>query len=241
MDIQEFLTKGNNYFLPNLSIDHVIIGYKDDRLKCLLLQVGEKWLLPGGFVEKNESVDHAAIRILKERTSLVDPYLKFLAVFGHKDRQFTDQWKQFLEKTGIPWSDDYWVNARFVTLAYYSLVNINEVDPEAGPGHEAVSWFSFDQLPDMWMDHQSIVMHARNQLKDDIKHEQISYNLLPTEFTMPELLQLHQIILEENLDRSRFQKKMLSTGIFERLPERYKETPGRNPFQYRVKIYKPSN
>ena len=47
--------------------------------------------------------------------------------------------------------------------------------------------------------------------------------------------QLHQAILEEPLDRSRFQKKMLATGLFERLPKRQKDSPGRNPYQYRVK------
>ncbi|MGB5244631.1 MAG: hypothetical protein WBN50_13505, partial [Lutimonas sp.] len=43
--------------------------------------------------------------------------------------------------------------------------------------------------------------------KEDMKQEQITFNLLPDEFTMPELHQLHQTILEENLDRSRFQKR----------------------------------
>lgn len=239
--MQEFLINKDNYFLPNLSLDHVIIGYEDDQLRCLLLQVGKKWLLPGGFVKNDESVDHAAIRILKERTNLVNPYLKFLSVFGDRDRQFANQWKQFLENFGIPWSDDYWINDRFVTLAYYSLVNIKEVHPEAGPGHEKVTWFSFDRLPEMWMDHQSIVMRARIRLKEVIKNEQIAYKLLPERFTMPELHQLHQTILEEKLDRSRFQKKMLASGVFERLPKLYKETPGRNPYQYRVKDYKYNN
>jgi 8-oxo-dGTP diphosphatase len=91
-------------------------------------------------------------------------------------------------------------------------------------------------LPSMWMDHKSIVLEAREKLKEDIKHEHMTYNLLPKEFTMPELHQLHQTILEEKLDRSRFQKRMLSSGIFERLPKLQKETPGSNPFQYRVKI-----
>jgi hypothetical protein len=53
---------------------------------------------------------------------------------------------------------------------------------------------------------------------------------------MPELHQLHQTILGEKIDRSRFQKKMLSTGLFERLPKRKKESPGRNPYQYTVKV-----
>ncbi len=235
MELKEFFEHGTDYYLPHLSIDLVIIGYQDNRLKCLLLKIGEKWLLPGGYIQTDESVDDAATKILMNRTHLEDPYLKFLSVFGDKDRQFSNEWKEYFEKAGIPWNEEYWTNKRFITLAFYSLVDINKTHPEVGEYDEAFFWFSFDELPEMWMDHKSIVLEARNRLKQDIKHEQISYNLLSNYFTMPELNQLHQAILEKKLDRSRFQKKMLASGMFERLPKLQKETPGRNPYQYRVK------
>ena len=135
---------------------------------------------------------------------------------------------------GIPWRNDYWLNNRFVSLVYYSLLNINDTTPIVSY-FEDFGWFDFEKLPAMWMDHKLIVQEARKRLKEDIRQELISYNLLPDHFTMPELHQLHEIILEEKLDRSRFQKKMLSSGTFKRLPKRQKETPGRNPYQYRVK------
>ncbi len=236
MNMQEIAENGAKYFLPNLSIDMVIIGYKDNQLQCLLLKIGDKWMLPGGYIEREESVDDAATRVLKYRTGLNEPHLKFLSVFGEKDRKFKQEFKQFAEKKGLPWRDDYWVNGRFVTLAFYSLVDIYNTHPEhGGTFDEAIEWFSFDNLPRMWMDHKSIAETARDRLKNDIKHEMLTYNLLPKDFTMPELHQLHQAILEEQIDRSRFQKKMLSTGMFERLPQRKKESPGRNPFQYRLK------
>jgi 8-oxo-dGTP diphosphatase len=236
MNLKQFFEKGDDYFLPNLSIDMVIIGYSDHQLKCLLLRIGDKWMVPGGHIKRDESVNDAAKRILKIRTNLEKPYLKFLSVFGEKDRMFSTELKEYFEKIGLPWKEEYWINARFVTLAYYSLVNMDNTHPALGEFDEEISWFNMNDLPDMWMDHKSIVLEAREKLKEDIKHEHMTYNLLPKEFTMPELHQLHQTILEEKLDRSRFQKRMLSSGIFERLPKLQKETPGSNPFQYRVKI-----
>ncbi len=222
--------------MPNLSVDLVIIGYEDGVLKCLLLQMGDKWLLPGGHIRIEESVGDAAIRILKERTGLDDPYLKFFSVFGDHNRKFTREWKAFLKKSGMNWKDDYWVNARFVTLAYYSLVNVAQTHPAVGGFDESFAWFNFDALPAMWMDHRSIVEAARNRLKEDIRQQPVFHNLLPDPFTMPELHQLHQTILEEQLDRSRFQKKMLASGMFARLPKRQKQSPGRNPYQYTFKL-----
>jgi hypothetical protein len=87
----------------------------------------------------------------------------------------------------------------------------------------------------MWMDHRDIVLEAKERLKEDVQQEPLTYNLLPTEFTMPQLHQLHQTILEETLDRSRFQKKMIGSGFFERLPKLQTDAPGRKPYQYRVK------
>jgi len=235
MDVQQFLEQGNKHHLPNLSIDIVIIGYAQHDLKCLMLEMEDKWLLPGGYIRNEESVNDAALRILKERTGLEDPHLKFLSVFGHQNRFFSEEWKAFFAKINLDWQSDYWINNRFVTLTYYSLVNIENTKPKVGNFDKSFAWMSFDKLPDIWLDHKEIVLEARNRLKEDIKQEHSTHNLLAEKFTMPELHRLHQNILEEELDRSRFQKKMLATGLFERLPKKQKESPGSNPYQYRVK------
>ncbi|MCX2718788.1 NUDIX hydrolase [Lentiprolixibacter aurantiacus] len=237
MDLQEFLEEGDKLFLPNLSIDLVIIGFEEGHLKCLLLKMGNKWLLPGGYIRRDQSVDEAARTILKDRTNLEDPHLQFLSVFGDSERRpgLGSEWKDFILNSGVKWDEGYWVNDRFVSLTYYALVDINKTHPTVHNFDEAYGWFHFDALPDIWMDHDQILKKARNRLKEDINRELITHNLLPDKFTMPELHKLHQAILEEKLDRSRFQKKMLASGLFERLPKLQKDTPGRNPYLYRLK------
>ena len=98
MDFRNFYEKGAEFFLPNLSVDMVIIGYEDNQLKCLLLRLGNKWLIPGGHIGKEESVVDAVKRVLKQRTGLRDPHLKFLSVFGDKNRQFSKEYKEFFKK-----------------------------------------------------------------------------------------------------------------------------------------------
>ncbi len=235
MNYIEYLGRGRDIFLENLSIDLVIIGYQNKRLKCLMLQFGEKWLLPGGFIKKEESVDTAVYRILEERTALKEPHLQFLSVFGHKDREFSEEFEQFFKSRNLEWDDTYWFNNRFVTLSYYSLVDIEKTHPAIHEVFDSYKWFDFEDLPSIWMDHETILKKARAQLKSDIKQEQIVHHLLPREFTMPALHELHESILEQRIDRSRFQKKMLASKLFERLPKLEKKAPGRNPFQYRLK------
>ncbi|WP_168731216.1 NUDIX hydrolase [Robertkochia marina] len=235
MDIRSFFEYGHEEYLPHLSSDVVVIGYAEEKLKCLLLRIGARWLLPGGFIKLDESVEEAASRILTERTGLNDPHLKFLSVFGKSERNFAEEWKEHLEKFGVSWKQDLWINKRFVSLAYYSLVNIPDTHPVTGPLDEAFGWFDLDELPPMWMDHRDIALMARHKLRSDIRKDLVTHHLLPRHFTMPQLHQLHQVILNKDLDRSRFQKQMLATGFFERLPKLQKETRGRNPYQYRIK------
>ena len=235
MDPSQYIQNGDKYFLPNLSIDVVIIGYEHHQLKCLMLKMGEKWMLPGGHIFRDESVESATGRILFDRAGIKNPHVKFLSVFGKKERRFQEEFRQFAKRMKIQWDDDSWINDRFVTLAYYSLVDIKQTHPVAGQLAEEVGWFDFEKLPDIWMDHQDILLTARSRLKEDVQKELITYNLLPTPFTMPELHGLHQTILQERIDRSRFQKKMLASDLFERLPKLQKDSPGRNPYLYRLK------
>ena len=146
MNYTEYLGKGRDVFLENLSIDLVIIGYQNKRLKCLMLQFGEKWLLPGGFIKKEESIETAVYRILKERTGLQEPHLKFLSVFGNKDREFSDEFEQFFISRNLEWDENYWFNNRFVTLAYYSLVDIEKTHPAIHEVFDSFEWFDFEDL-----------------------------------------------------------------------------------------------
>ncbi len=235
MELEKILAYGDQNFIPNLSIDLVIIGFKQNSLQCLLLKIADKWVLPGGHIKMEESVDMAVRRILRERTALERPHFKFLSVFGDSKRRFSEEFKTFFQQKGLSWDENHWLAQRFVTLAYYSLVAMDQLNPKPGEFDEAVQWFDFNELPDIGLDHVSIILKARERLKEDIQREQLTYNLLSNEFTMPQLHRLHETILSEKLDRSRFQKKMLATGQFERLTKLKKKSPGSNPYKYRLK------
>ena len=235
MDVKTFLEEGAKHFLPHLSVDIVILGYQDEVLKVLLQKIEDKWCLPGGYVGKNEAVSDAAIRVLEERTGLKQSYLQLFKVFGGADRSFSKQFKSILEKDGYPWHEDLWINQRYVTLAHYALVDIENVFPNSGVFSLANEWFSLEGLPEMHMDHEAIVIASKEQLKKDITVSHISFKLLPETFTMPELQRLHETILDKKLERSRFQKKMLSMEVFERLPKPKENAPRRKPYLYRYK------
>jgi hypothetical protein len=66
----------------------------------------------------------------------------------------------------------------------------------------------------------------------------VGYNLLPDKFTMPELQRLYETILDRQLDRRNFQRKMLGTGILKKLKETKKGVAHKAPFFYRFDLKK---
>jgi 8-oxo-dGTP diphosphatase len=75
-------------YIEHLSIDCVIFGYANNELKVLVSKFNfgrNIWTLPGGYILKTESIDHAASRILHERTKLENIYLQQFRVFGSEE------------------------------------------------------------------------------------------------------------------------------------------------------------
>lgn len=180
-----------------LSIDCVIFGFKDGELFVLLVKHGigptiGQWALPGSWIKYNESLDNAAHRILTSQTSIDDIYLEQFKTFGNLER--------FPER-------------RVITIIYYALVDINRFELHPGPTEADVTWFNVNEMPKMAFDHQLIFNECFNFLKHKIQHEPIGFNLLPPTFTLLQLLELYEAILNQKLDKSNFRKKFLKMNL----------------------------
>jgi len=87
-EIIEHYFKGHEKYLRHISVDCIIFGFHNYELKVLLLypRYAQLWALPGGFIEKEEHMDEAAKRILKERTGVDEIYMKQFHVFSAPER-----------------------------------------------------------------------------------------------------------------------------------------------------------
>src|SRR2546421_1038479 len=120
---QEFLQNGTIVYLRHLSVDCVIFGFHETKLKVLLLKWRNgPWCLPGGFVKKKESLQESATRTLRERTDLKDIFLQQFYAFGDPAREKGKSKNKDLQKT--------WLSDRFITIGYYALVEHSKVKPK---------------------------------------------------------------------------------------------------------------
>jgi 8-oxo-dGTP diphosphatase len=236
LNVTQFFESGHRYYLPNLSIDSVIFGFHDNRLKVLLLQWKDtrRWCLPGGFILRDEHLDAAAIRILKHRTGLNNIYLHQFHSFGHPQR---DRGKHGVT---MPQSvkGKSWIMDRFVTIGYWALVEFSKASPTPDEFSMDCKWWDINKVPKLILDHNDILETALASLRLNLNDYPVGKDLLPQKFTMPELQKLYETILGKKLDRRNFQKKMLSFGILEKLKERKQGGAHKAPFLYRFNLKK---
>ena len=223
--------------LSQLSIDCVIFGYHEKQLKILCTRIGgmKGWLLPGGFIKKTEDIDHAASRILEERTGVKDLFLNQFRVFGKPDRSWknSDVSVEVSNWVGGNVKLLNWISNRFVTIGYYAITEYSKVTPKPGLFDSECDWFDVHSLPPLLLDHKEIVTEALKTLQHRLHHEPIGLNLLPEKFTLPELQALYETILEKKLDQRNFNKKLVYLHLIRKLNEKKYIGGHRSPTLYK--------
>jgi len=175
-----------------LSVDCVIFGFDEDKLKVLLIRsdltkFSEKWSLLGDLVNPKEDLLASAYRILKQRTGLSDVYLEQVHTFGEVSRHPA---------------------GRVVTVAYCSLINVqhhrlNILDNE-------LHWHDIKNVTDLAFDHQQIFDTSLERLQKRVQEHPLGFSLLPKKFSLRDLQNLYEAILNIKMDRRNFRKKFFS-------------------------------
>ena len=188
-----------------ITTDVVIFTIKDGKLKVLLVKRAHepfkgKWAIPGGFIRISETIDAAALRILKEKTNVQNIYLEQLYTFGDPLRHPT---------------------ARVITCAYFALIRSDDIVLSFEDNSEIteVEWHPVYELPPLAFDHKEIIEYSLKRVRERLEFCPIAFQLLPEKFTLTELQKSYELILDKKLDKRNFRKKFLALSILKELDE----------------------
>jgi len=229
-ELEEFILNGDKVYLPHFSIECVIFGYENRQLKVLLTKLlGIGWGIPSGYVKQEEMLTSAATRILNERTSIDNIFLKQFHVFGdslYRGPGFNNDPTNYLPANS-------WLKQRTLSIGFYALIDCEKAKIKLDYFVEDYKWVDINEIPnDLLMDHNEIVTTALETLRNQIFHEPIGYELLPEKFTLPEIQTLYETILNKKFDRRNFPNKLLSQEIIVKLDEKRNIGQHRAPFLY---------
>lgn len=208
-----YYSEHSQYFV---SVDCIVFGFDEGKLKLLIgrrqMDPGRgEWSLYGGFVGEKESLEDAAHRTLFQLTGLKEMYLKQVGAFGAIDRD---------------------PGERVISVAYFALINVKDYDSRLQKEH-GVEWVAINDMPPLYGDHQIMVEKAIGMLRRRIDTEPLSFNLLPSLFTLTQLQQVYEAILDETIDKRNFRKRMKILDFIEKTELVDKKSSKRGAALYR--------
>lgn len=174
----------------HVAVNCVIFGFKDKLLYVLLLNRTfrlevELMSIPGKLVDKDENLDEAAARIVKELTGVkTNFYLEQVGAYGNVDRDPRE---------------------RIVSVLYYALFDLNTFKSNKSDRHGIV-WNEVHQLPQLSLDYNNMVDKAWRQMRRRAITEPVGLSLLPKLFTLSELQTLYEIVADKPQDKRNFRR-----------------------------------
>ena len=206
---------------PTIGVSVVIFALRrsgDSHELAVLLVRREKapfaglWALPGGWVHTGEALEDSARRHLLTKTGLQAAYLEQLYTFGRPDRDPREH---------------------RIAVAYYALVPGQPVDPSTG--EREARWFSVAALPKkLAFDNNEIVRYALWRLRNKVSYADVAFQLLPRNFTLSELREVYEVILDRKLDPTNFRRKVEASGTIIPTSSRVEGGAHRPPRLYRA-------
>ena len=167
------------------------------------------WGLPGGLIDPKETVEDSAKRHLRDKGGARFAYMEQLYTFSevHRDPR-----------------------SRVVSTAHLAIVRPTNMQLKGGIGAE---WFPVEKLPKLAYDHKEIIDYGKERLKTKLAYTNVAFALVAREFTLGELQQAYELVLNKKLDKRNFQKKIFSLGLLVAL------TKSKSGLQHRpAKLYK---
>jgi len=216
----------NEYIQSHLdvSVDCVVFGFHNNKLRVLLIEQENpskdsqhsRYALPGDLVFSDEHTNHAAERVLFELTSLKGIYLEQFHTFGDPNRVKKEKDQEWLKSTRKN------PDARVITIAYYSLVKMEDYIPSPSSFAERAEWKDVHDVPELAFDHNNILTKAIEILRSEVSNHKIGFELLPQKFTLGQLQQLYEVILDKQLDKRNFRKAIKKMDTILALEEKQK-------------------
>ncbi len=201
------------YPRPSVAVDVVALTVEQGALHVVLVRRAAhphkgRVALPGGFVGLDESLDAAARRVLANKAGLSGVFLEQLYTFGNPKRD---------------------PRGRVIAVAYYALVDTARFPRERNDlvmARLEVPWQGETGGPvpaldpegralPFAFDHADIVGLAVKRLRGKLDYSPVGFQLLPPEFTLRQLQDVHEVVRGESVNKDSFRRRMLASGHLE--------------------------
>ncbi len=218
----KLLSVTTDILILSISSEEVDNYRKTDRLHMSVLLVKrhdypfkDKWCLPGGFVQYDEDLEDAPKRILREETNLQDIYLEQLYTFGDVNRDprmriISTSYMALIDKSKLntslssdaSWFDITWLEeGSKVTINFDNGSSSFAIKMRKDLKDHTTDRYQFyiEHNDDLAFDHPKVILAGLERLRNKVNYTDIVFNMMPEYFTLGELQQVYEVILNKKL------------------------------------------
>lgn len=210
--------KLENYDRPSLTVDNILFVVDEvegnnvrklnkQRLQVLLVKRKEhpyinQYALIGTFLKMDETLEQASKRCLETKANIKDAYVEQLYTFASIDRD---------------------PRARVVSVAYMGLVDKQKA--RTLDSKQGASWFTLTRETgniileneqglrihgnELAFDHGIIIEKGLERLINKLEYTDLAFELVGEPFTLAQLQQVYELILDKKLTKANFQRKIV--------------------------------
>lgn len=197
-------SKRDNLRFAVLAVDTVLLTYHEDKLLVRLMSVNvppffrNKPGLPGGLIAPNETAEQSSRKHVEKKTNLKAKqiYLEQVYTFTRVNRDPRN---------------------RVVAVAYLGLVPWEKLAPSEQQNTSESWWCPVGEIPELAFDHNEILSVALDRFNARLTYTPIVAHILPEEFTLTELEESYEIILNKKIDKRNFRKKIEKLKLLKKL------------------------
>ena len=183
----------------SLKLETLIGIFTVDKGKIKILMMRKKaepykgyWILPGEMLNIKETLEDNITNVVCEKLGLPTMYIEQCYTFSNLNRHLEE---------------------RALATAFISLIDhITLVLKKQERDDIELEWFDINSLPKTGYDHDKIIHKLIAYFKKRIINSNILKILFPSDFTLPELQKIYEQILNVNIDRRNFRKKLINLG-----------------------------
>jgi len=237
---KDFLTayKPGDYERPSVTVDMLLLAIDKhlQTLKVLLIKRGNHpfidcWALAGGFVDIDESAYQAACRELEEETGLTNVYMEQLYTFSQPNRDprmrvISVAYIALMQETKVKAGDDakdaLWFDVSFnddsliikndergIKIKYKLEKKVFQNGIEKYTNYVP----SLESSEALAFDHVEILLEGLQRMRSKVEYTDIAFNLIPSEFALPDLQKVYELLLGKTIYKKNFRDKISSKII----------------------------
>lgn len=186
------------------TVDVVLVTAMGNELVILLVRNSserERWSLPWRIPQTGETLEATAATTAKDALGELPTWVEQIGAFGDGKRH--------------PSEAD-------VSVAYLGLVPHETAAPRAG-----YAWFRTADLPPLAPRQRAMVEGATKAIQSSLDQAPIAFRLLPPTFTLSELQQMYELLLDKHLHKASFRRALQAAWLVEPMDEWRSEGRGR--------------